>query len=284
MSSGDAANKEQMALWNGVAGEAWVDCQNVLDLMFRPLEDLLLEPVNPETADVVLDVGCGTGSTSLAVAKRLGPGGRSVGIDISKPMIALARTRAETESVQAEFICADAQTCQFRPGTFDMVISRIGVMFFDNFIQAFANLRNASRHRAQLRVLTWRSPEENPFMTAAERAAAPLIPEVFKPKKTATGQFALAGRDFIHEILLESGWNDADIRPADIPCTLPEKDLTPYLSRLGSIGRVLPQLDENTRRRIIETVRPGFDPYVEGEDVRFTAACWLITAKATAND
>lgn len=274
------ANEEQIALWNGVAGNAWVECQNVLDHMFKPLGDLLLEPIGPETASIVLDVGCGTGSTTLAVANRLGSEGRSVGIDISEPMIALARARAESENSAAEFLYADAQTYRFQPAAFDTIISRIGVMFFDNFVQAFGNLRLASRDGAGLRVLTWRSAEENQFMTAAERAAAPLLPQSNQRKKTTTGQFGLADRDLIRSVLLNSGWDDTGIHAVDIACTLPEKDLLPYLSRLGPLGRILPELNEPDRNQIINAIRPAFDPYIDGTDVRFTAACWLITAQA----
>ena len=280
MDVAQTANEEQIALWNGVAGQAWVDCQTVLDRMFQPLEDLLLEPIGSNTASKLLDVGCGTGSTTLSAAKWLGPEGRAVGIDISEPMIELARDRAKRENSSAEFICADAQTCRFQPQAFDMIVSRIGVMFFDNFIEAFSNLLHASRSDAELRVLTWRSAEENPFMTAAERASAPLVPEKFKRKKAATGQFALSDRNLIQNILLECGWDNPEIQPVDFPCTLPEKDLHPYLSRLGPLGRILPDLDERSRKQITETIRPAFDPYIDGADVRFTAACWLITARA----
>ena len=117
-------------------------------------------------------------------------------------------------------------------------------------------------------------------MTVAERAAAPLLPEAFRRKKAATGQFALTDRNLIQNTLFKSGWDDAETQRVDLPCTLPEKDLLPYLSRLGPLGRILPELDELSRKQITEAIRPAFDPYIDGADVRFTAACWLITARA----
>ncbi len=92
--------------------------------MFRTIEDLLAEAVatNAEARLVrVLDVGCGTGSTTLAAARRLGAKGRCTGLDISEPMLALARTRAEREGTAATFICADAQTHPFEPASFDRI-------------------------------------------------------------------------------------------------------------------------------------------------------------------
>jgi hypothetical protein len=81
-------------------------------------------------------------------------------------------------------------------------------------------------------------------------------------------------------ILEESGWAEIDIRPIDIACTLPEKELIPYLTSLGLVGRILQETDHKTRTQVIETVRPAFDPYVEGAEVRFTAACWMVKAQA----
>src|SRR6185295_17722413 len=139
-----AADGEQAALWNGPAGRAWVEAQELLDRMFEPFEDLLVNAIRAGSGSRALDVGCGTGSTTLAVARRLGPEGRCTGIDISASMIAAARVRAEREGTSAAFICADAQRYSFAPASFDTIVSRFGVMFFEDPVQAFANLRRAA--------------------------------------------------------------------------------------------------------------------------------------------
>jgi SAM-dependent methyltransferase len=271
---------EQTALWNGLAGRAWVEAQELLDPMFKPFEDLLVEAVSAGSGGRVLDVGCGTGSTTLAVARRLGAKGRCIGIDISDPMIAAARARAERESTPASFIRANAQNHAFEPASFDMIISRFGVMFFDDSVRAFANLRRAAREDAELRFVAWRSAAENPFMTTAERAAAPLLPNLPARRPDAPGQFAFADRRRVYPLLQESGWAEIDIRPIDVACTLPEKELVRYLTRLGPVGLILQEADDRTRTQIIETVRAAFDPYVHGGEVRFTAACWMVGARA----
>ena len=271
---------EQTKLWNGRAGRAWVDAQEVLDGMFKPFEDLLVAAVSAESGGRVLDVGCGTGSTLLAVARRLGAKGHCLGIDISEPMLALARVRAEREGTPASFIRANAQNHAFEPASFDLIISRFGVMFFDDPVRAFENLRRAARHDAELLFIAWRSAADNPFMTTAERAAAPLLPNLPVRKPGGPGQFAFADRNRVSSILEESGWAEIELQPIDVTCTLPEKELLGYVTRLGPVGLLLQEADDRTRQQVIDTVRAAFEPYVHGAEVRFTAACWKVTARA----
>lgn len=274
------SDSEQAVLWNGQAGRAWVEAQALLDQMFKPLEELLVEAALAQPRARVLDVGCGTGSTTLAVAVRLGAKSQCVGIDISEPMIAAAKARAERVAVPASFVVADAETHAFEPDSFDLIISRFGVMFFEDPVRAFANLRRAGTAGGELRCIAWRSPAENPFMTAAERAAAPLLPNLPPRQPNAPGQFAFADPRRVRRILEESGWQEIDIRPLDVRCRLPENDLMAYLARLGPLGRVLPELDENTRSRVLEVARAAFEPYVQGDWVSYDAACWSVGARA----
>jgi ubiquinone/menaquinone biosynthesis C-methylase UbiE len=274
-----AGEHEQTARWRGHSGNAWVDLQPVLDAMYKPLEDLLVAAVAADRTDV-LDVGCGTGGTTVAVARRLGAAARCVGVDISDPMVAAARERAEREGVRVRFIHANAQDHAFAPATFDAIISRFGVMFFDDSVQAFANLRRAAKRDAELRFIAWRSAAENPFMTTAERAAAPLLPTVPARRPDGPGQFAFADAERVQQILEESGWADVDVRPVDATCAMPERELVGFFTRLGPVGQALPDADEATRARVVEAVRAAFDPYVDGSEARYTAACWMVGARA----
>jgi len=274
------ADDEQATLWNGTAGCAWVEAQDTIDRMYQPLEALLVEAVRAESARHVLDVGCGTGGTTLAVARLLGVNGQCVGIDISEPMIAAARARVGREGASATFIRGDAQSYPFEPAMFDAIISRFGVMFFDDSVRAFANLRSAARSGAQLRFIAWRSAEENPFMTTAERAAAPLLPNIPPRVPDAPGQFAFADGRRVQRILEKSGWTEIDIEPIDVTCTLPEKELARHATRFGPLGRILHEVDDQTRTQVVETVRAAFEPYVHGPEVRYDAACWMVGARA----
>ncbi|MGX6570981.1 class I SAM-dependent methyltransferase [Cupriavidus necator] len=274
---------DQAALWNGPSGHAWVAEQAVLDDMFRPLEGRLVDTVGKTSAQHVLDVGCGTGSTTIALARKLGAQGRCTGIDISEPMLAAARARAQHNGSTASFIRADAQDYAFAPASFDSIVSRLGVMFFSDPVRAFANLRRAATPDATLHCIAWRSASENPFMTTAERAAAPLLSNLPPRQPGAPGQFAFGDRQRVQAILEEGGWGGIDVEPIDFACTLPEPALVDYLSRLGPVGLALREADASTRASVIETVRAAFEPYVHGATVRYTAACWMITARAAAS-
>ena len=276
------SDSEQSRLWNGPAGRAWVDRQPLLDRLFAPLGTLLIESLAGHSLGRVLDVGCGTGAVTLALASPSGDAGECVGIDISAPMIEAARARAEREGSRARFVCADAQAHAFAPAGFDTLVSRLGVMFFDDPVAAFANLRRAARDAAALRFLAWRAAAENPFMTTAERAAAPLLPRLPARRPGAPGQFGFADRERVESILAQAGWGAIAIRPVDLACSLPARELVPYLSRLGPVGIALEQADAATRERVIETVRAAFEPFVQGDEVRFTAACWLAGAQAAS--
>ena len=259
--------------WSGADG--WVRLQATLDAMFAHVEDLLVDEIDPRAA-AVLDVGCGTGATTLAIARKLGPHARCVGVDISEQMIALARRRAAGSAV--EFVVADAGRHAFEPGAFDAIASRFGVMFFEQPEHAFAHLRTATRRGGTLRAVVWRRPEETPFMTAAEQAADGLL--TLPPRSTeGPGQFAFADRGRVLDVLGAAGWSDADVTPVDVDCAFPAADLDAYVGTMGPVGRALAEHDAATRAGVVEHVRPAFDRFRHGDEVRFTAACWLVSAR-----
>ncbi|RSY77879.1 class I SAM-dependent methyltransferase [Sphingomonas koreensis] len=281
MGEQNIAAMSQSDLWNGPAGQAWLHMQVLLDSLFEPFEALLVDAVRWHGPHAVLDIGCGTGATTLAIARALAPHGSCTGADLSQMMIDRARQRAaqEADGVHANFRSGDASRLD-GAGPFDMATSRFGVMFFDDPAAAFERIRAAMVPGAPLAAIAWRSPAENPFMTCAERAAAPLLPPLPPMQPGAPGQFAFADPEHVRAILDASGWRDVTLSPIDIACTMPEAELTPYLSNLGRIGIALQQADAATRDHVFGIVRAAFDPFVDGDTVRFNAACWMIEARA----
>ena len=270
---------DQARLWNGPAGAAWIQSQALLERLFEPFETVLAQVAPRGARADVLDVGCGTGATTLAMARHLAEGSRVVGADISAPMIAMARHRAVQERTRARFIVADAQRHRFDPASFDAVVSRFGVMFFDDPVADFANLRVATRPGGALHGLTWRSAHDNPFMITAERAAAPLI-DLPPRVPDGPGQFAFADPDRVQAWLAHAGWRDVTLQPVDVACVMSTDELSTYVRQLGPLGTRLAREDQATRERIVQAVRAAFDPFVQAGQVRFTAACWLVRARA----
>jgi hypothetical protein len=127
--------------------------------------------------------------------------------------------------------------------------------------------------------VAWRGPEDKPFMTAAVRAAAPILQNLPAPEPDAPGQFAFANADRVRRILAASGWSDVEILALDVPCTLAEGELAAYATKLGPVGRALLEADEATRARTTEAVRAAFAPYVHDGVAQYDAACWLVRAK-----
>jgi len=244
--------------WKGASGNAWVELQAVTDQLMAGLVPPLVEGLSGS----VLDVGCGTGVTTVAAARTAD---RVVGTDISEAMIEAARQRDPS----LEFVVADAETHGFEH--FDWVISRFGVMFFPDPVAAFANLRRAGD---KLRCIVWRGGDENPFMTTAERAAAPLIE--IPPRDPHAGQFAFADPGRVRKILEQAGWDGVALDPLEVECTMPKAVLETYVSRLGLVAIALQDADEATKQRVVEAVLPAFEPFIDGDMVRFDAACWIV--------
>lgn len=282
MSIQDEIRSQQHALWNGIGGQVWVETQAIMDTMLKNFERLLAEAVASKQPRNVLDVGCGTGATTLAAARRMAERAHATGIDISAPMIELARQRAGKQEAGAHtgFLIADAETHAFAPATYDMIISRFGVMFFADPVAAFSNLHHAACPGAALQMFAWRTPEENPFMTLAERTAATLLPGLPARDPEAPGQFAFASEAKVSGILKEAGWQAIGMTPVNVECSFPAADLDTFLTRLGPVGAFLTSTEPSLRNRVHTALRSAFAPYIAADTVRYTAACWQISAHA----
>jgi SAM-dependent methyltransferase len=274
------ANQKQAELWNGEGGRAWVEGRELLDLIYQPVVEAIIAECPPSPGNRVLDVGCGAGAVTLAYAQRLRSGPPCVGIDFSASMIEAARARSQQEEANASFIHGDAQLYPFEEASFDLFVSRFGVMFFDDPVRAFANLRRAAKPDAKACFAVWRGPADNAFMREAELAAAPFLPAAPAPDPNAPGRFALADPDRIERVLNDSGWRRIKIRHADISCSFPLRDLDHLFTSFGAIGAAFRQLDKTSQAQLVEKVRPVFSRHIVGDEVHFIAGCWIVLAEA----
>lgn len=277
MTKAPSAPTDQAAYWNKTGGQAWVDLQDMMDNLNRPIEEALIERSFPGTGKRVLDIGCGAGATTLGMARRLGPEGLSLGVDISAPLIELAAAQAIPG---ARFVQADAQTHDFGGPQFDAAMSRFGVMFFSDFDAAFANIRSGLKPGAELVFACWRSPADNPMAVLPGRAAAPLLPPSPPADPLAPGRFAFADPERVRGILTRSGWSDIDITRLDAPTPIALADLVTLSLRMGPVAAALREQNDSVREKVRDAVTGALETEAVEGVVPMVAGCWLVTARA----
>ncbi len=271
---------DQVAYWNGTAGERWVHEQASLDAMLRPFSQEALAASSVGPKDAVLDVGCGCGDTSLALAALVGPGGRVLGLDVSSPMLARAKERG-TGSGNLSFRLGDASQEPLEPAAFDLLFSRFGVMFFADPTRAFAHLRGALRPTARLAFVCWRPLAENPWAKIPFEAAAAILgrPEPAGPDEP--GPFSFGDPARVKRVLEGAGFRQVVTRAFDATNVFggSAEDAAHELARLGPVARLLVDRDEATIARAIAAIHAALGPYWgTGGAARFPAAVWIVTA------
>ena len=270
------ANAEQIEYWNGAVGERWAAFQPVLDKALSAISDAALTFAAAKPGERVLDVGCGTGTTTYALAKTVGPSGDVTGVDISRPMLAAARSRG----VGINFREADAATHLFHP-THDLVFSRFGVMFFADPAAAFANIRKAIAPHGRLAFVCWRDMKENLWASAPIAAARPLLPPQEPMDPLAPGPFAFADGERLKGILDDAGYRGIRIEKLDtamrMGATLDEA--ADQALRVGPLARAAAELDDPTRQRVRAAARDALAKFLTPAGVSPPASCWLVGAR-----
>lgn len=276
------ANADQAAYWNEAAGPTWVAMQDIMDWQLAPLSHAAIQALGPREGDHLLDIGCGCGASSLELAWAVDPEGSVLGVDISKPMLEVARQRADKAGYpQVRFALGDAQTYPFEAGAFDGVFSRFGVMFFENPVAAFANIRKALRPGGRMAFVCWRAMADNPLMFLPMQAAARHFdaPSAPPPDPYAPGPFAFADGERLRRILAEAGFIDIDLRPHDEMIgarTL--DDAMETALRVGPLGRMLGVFPDK-REAAMASVREVLAPHATPDGVLLPSATWIVTAR-----
>jgi SAM-dependent methyltransferase len=279
------ANAEQRAFWNEQAGPLWVAHQERLDRQIGPHGEAALAKLAAQPGERVLDLGCGCGDSSLALARAVGPTGRVLGVDLSEPMLARARERAAAAGLaHAAFRAADLQTAPLEPGAFDAAFSRFGVMFFADPGLAFANVRRALRPGGRLAFVCWRPVAENPWVRVPMAAAAPLLSLPPPPPEGTPGPFAFGDAARVRRILTEAGFESVVIEPADLvmePGGGDPDEAADLFLQVGPLAFALREAgaDEALRAKVRGAVREAFAPHVRNGRVALGSAVWLVRAR-----
>jgi SAM-dependent methyltransferase len=284
-----APNQEPSHYWNGPEAAHWLNHEARYEAMLSPFTEHLLQAGAVNCADRVLDVGCGCGSSTRAAA-RLAAHGHTLGVDLSHELLSRARCRARQQGlVNVRFEHADAQVHAFPSPSFDVAISRFGVMFFEEPTVAFSNLARSIRPGGRLAVVCWAGALDNEWLAVPGAAAAEHVPlpdlddrdgqgHEVKPRP---GPFSLADPDRLSVILSDAGFITVELQPLSLPLLL-GSDITDTVEFLKSTGMgqtLLKGTSAPTIARVTESISAALGPYLTSRGVLLGSKSWLVTAK-----
>jgi SAM-dependent methyltransferase len=278
-----SANAAQAEYWNSAPAQTWIDRQAALDQRLAPLTELLMARSGVRSGECAIDVGCGTGTTTLQLAAGVGAHGSALAIDLSEPLLALARRRClEAGHANVRLIRGDAQTHRFERGCHDLVISRFGVMFFDNPVGAFRNLAGALRPRGRLAFACWGPLELNPWFALPLQVGIERLGPAEPQPPRAPGPLALSEPGYIDEILSAAGFADIRIERTEtwLPGAPSAHEEAELAGQVGLLARLLREraADESTRADLIAELTGRLAPYLSADGVRLPAVVQLVTA------
>jgi SAM-dependent methyltransferase len=268
-------NSEQVEFWNSEAAVGWVKAQEQMDQTLAPLSALAIEAAGPAPGERAIDVGCGCGTTTFALAD----GGATVrGVDLSKAMLAHAKKRA-ADRKDVSFSCADAATQAYTPDH-DLVFSRFGVMFFADPVAAFANIRTALNESGRMAFICWRTPAENQWMSLPAAIMRKYVESPPPQDPLAPGPFAFADRNRLDGILSDAGFKDIVIErlDADFPVAPDLEAGLKVQTTTGPMARMFSMIPDEKKEAAIEELREALAPHVGDDGLVFRAAAWLVKA------
>ena len=248
------ANEEQFELWNEGIGKKWVEEDDSMNERLSILTKELFLRLNISRGDKILDIGCGGGQTSFEASEIVGENGYVVGADISKILLDLAKSKyANTKNL--EFKLCDVQNYEFRENSFNKVISRFGVMFFENPIEAFKNIYDSLQEGGSLNFVCWTNVMENEFFTDPTNIIIRHLNKDFPEITRSPGPLAFSEEKYINEILSNSGFKNIKVEKVYSLITTndsPEKNGELLLS-IGLGGRLL--ADANLSKKELSVIR-----------------------------
>ncbi|BAM89396.1 putative S-adenosyl-L-methionine (SAM)-dependent methyltransferase [Bradyrhizobium oligotrophicum S58] len=281
--AGDDRNADQIAYWNGPGGQRWSDRQAAQDILLAPVSQILIDRIAAKPGDRILDVGCGCGGLAIALAARVAPGGHVLGVDISAPMLERARAVARA-GLPVEFVLADATVHPFAPASFDLLVSRFGVMFFADPVASFANMRRALKPGGRVVFACWREPKANPWMIAPLQAVYRHVPKLPEMAPEDPGPFAFASEARVTRILGEAGFNDVALEAhalsLDIALGNGLDAAVQSAFEIGPASRALEGHPPATREAARQSVRDLLAQHLAGDSVPLAGSIWLVTAGA----
>ncbi|MEX1367552.1 MAG: class I SAM-dependent methyltransferase [Nannocystaceae bacterium] len=265
--------------WNGPGGTKWVGAQPLMDAVLAPFAEVLLEAAQLPERGVLVDVGCGCGATTLMAAGRR-PGIEVIGVDISEAMVTRARGRADEAELRVRFDVADAASARPAPRV-DRVISRFGVMFFDEPARAFENMRGWLASEGMLVALVWGPVADNPWTADLLEVLREHV-DVPTPSEEGPGPFGLSDPDRVQGLLHGAGFEQVEQRPLDLPMRVPGSldDALRFHWERSLVERALADADEATRQAVRERLRAYVSERHDGTAIELGAQARLVRARS----
>jgi ubiquinone/menaquinone biosynthesis C-methylase UbiE len=243
--------------------------------------EVLLERAAARAGEVVLDIGCGWGGVAIALAGRVAPGGRVLGVDVSELMLARARELAPP-GLPVEFVLGDATVYPFVPGTADLLVSRFGVMFFADPARSFANMRTALRRGARLVFACWREPRENPWLMLPLQEAYRHVPRLPETGPEDPGAFSFAAESRVRDILGRAGFAAVQLEPVGLTLDIGVGGgldaAVATATGIGPTSRALEGQPEALQAAAFQSIRTALERYQAGNQVSLPGAIWIVTA------
>lgn len=279
--SSDDRNADQIAYWNGPAGRRWVQRQEEQDTLLAPVAEVLLDRAAARAGEFVLDIGCGWGGISAAIARRVEPGGRVLGVDVSEPMLARARELLP-QGLAVEFALGDATVYPFAPGRANLLVSRFGVMFFADPARSFTNMRRGLRSGARVAFACWREPRENPWLMLPLQEAYRHVPRLPEVGAEDPGAFSFAAERRVRDILGRAGFEAIRLEPVELSLDLAAGAGLEAAVRtavgIGPTSRALEGQPAALQAAAMAAIRAALAPRQVGGRVPLAGAIWIVTA------
>lgn len=279
------SNDEATAAWNGVLFDKFCRFKEVLVTGFASHSDAALAHHPPPRGGQVLDVGCGFGDVSTALAAGVGPGGTVVGVDVAARFVESAGAAARQAGAgNARFLRADVQTDDLG-GPYDLAFSRFGTMFFASPVVAMRNVVRALAPGGRLCAIVWRRREDNPWVHVAETVVRGLVAERHDSSEPTCGPgpFSMSSADVTSDILARAGFERVALERHDAPVRIGRDadEAVAFALALGPAGEIMRLAgDDGERRRpeVVARLREALAPFVREDGVVMPSSTWILTA------
>lgn len=281
-SFGHFQNAEQIAFWNGAGGQQWVARQAAQDRILAPMLDLLLARADIQTGESIVDIGCGCGAATFAATEKVGPTEQVIGLDVSEPMLARARELAP-QGAPVTFVRGDAMVHHFKAASANLILSRLGVMYFSDPVRAFLNIRNALRSGGRVAFACWRELRDNPWFLEPLQAVYDHVPRLPALLPHAPDPFAFASSEWVEHVLGEAGLRRVRLEPCEVKLDVSGGEgLEGAVQTALAIGPASRALDGQSAEAIAAatpSVRKTLSRYAKRDGtVMMPASFWIVTA------